>query len=118
MAMKRLMSLWQAWLQQKRVATTKHELHLVVLPAGEEVLVSHTADCVGAACPRPQMVTMRMLETMKKGDVLELVSDNPTTVETIPALAMTLYCRHLATVHTNSGWYIYIRKDDERNAGI
>jgi TusA-related sulfurtransferase len=49
---------------------------------------------------------------MSKGDVMELVSDNPTTVETIPALAMALSSRHLVTLHTDTGWRIYLRKED------
>lgn len=57
------------------------------------------------------MVTMHTLEEMHQGEILELVSDNPTTVETIPALAMVLFCKHLATVHEDNGWRIYIQKD-------
>lgn len=110
--MKQLAALWRTWLQRKRRVIVNREMHSVELPSGEIVQVSHTADCMGAACPRPQLVTMRMLESMEKGDVLELLSDNPTTVETIPALAMVLYSRHLATLHTDSGWRIYIQKDD------
>lgn len=87
-------------------------LHIVELPDGKTVQVTHTADCMGAACPRPQLATMNMLESMETGDVLELISDNPTTVETIPALAMSFCSQHLATLHTDTGWRIYIRKGD------
>lgn len=110
--MKQLVTAWRKWLQRKRGVVVDRELHQVELPGGEIVQISHTADCMGAACPRPQLVTMSTLETMEKGDVLELISDNPTTVETIPALAMVLYSQHLATLHTDSGWRIYIRKDE------
>lgn len=110
--MKQLAFLLRSWLQRKHEVVVNRELHSVELPGGEIVHVSHVADCMGAACPRPQLVTMKMLEAMGKGDVLELISDNPTTVETIPALAMVLYSRHLATLHTDNGWRIYIRKED------
>lgn len=110
--MKPLLALWRSWLGRSNEVIVNRKLHPVELPWGEVVQVSHTADCMGAACPRPQLVTMRMLETMKKGDVLELVSDNPTTVETIPALAMVLCSRHLATLHTDIGWHIYLRKEE------
>lgn len=110
--MKQLVALWRKWLQRRHEVIVDRKRRPVVLPWGEIVQVSHTADCMGAACPRPQLITMRMLEDMQKGDVLELVSDNPTTVETIPALAMVLSSRHLATLHTDSGWRIYLRKEE------
>ena len=110
--MKQLMALLSKWFARRREVVVDRKLHPVELPWGEVVQVSHSADCIGAACPRPQLVTMRMLETMSKGDVMELVSDNPTTVETIPALAMALSSRHLATLHTDAGWRIYLRKED------
>ncbi len=111
--MKQLMALLSKWFERRREVTVDRKLHPVELPWGEVVQISRTADCMGAACPRPQLVTMRMLESMNKGDVLELISDNPTTVETIPALAMTLCSRHLATLHTDNGWRIYLRKEEE-----
>lgn len=110
--MKQLAALCRRWLRLEPEVVVDRKVHLVEMPWGEVVQVTHTADCMGAACPRPQMVTMRMLETMEKGDVLELVSDNPTTVETIPALAMALCSRHLATQHTDNGWRIYLRKEE------
>lgn len=110
--MKLLGTLWKKCFKSSHEITVKKILHLVELPGGETVQVTHTADCIGASCPRPQLVTMSMLNEMKSGDVLELVSDNPTTVETIPALAMVRYSDHLATLHTKTGWRIYIRKSD------
>ena len=112
-----LLSIWRKWLQQKSEVITKKDLHLVDLPNLGEVAVSHTADCLGAACPRPQLITMQLLEKMESGDVLEVVSDNPTTVETIPALAMVLYSKHLATLHTDNDWRIYILKGEDGSVG-
>ncbi|MBE9559300.1 MAG: sulfurtransferase TusA family protein [Proteobacteria bacterium] len=110
--MKQQFTTWWAWLLRKEVISISRELHSVELPDGEVVRVTHTVDCMDTSCPRPQMAAMNMLETMKKGNVLELITDNPTAIETVPALVMTLYCQHLATIHTDDGWCIYIRKDD------
>ena len=110
--MKQLVALCRKWLRLEPEVVVDHKLHSVEMPWGDIVQVTHAADCMGAACPRPQLVTMRMLETMSKGEVLELISDNPTTVETIPALAMVLSSRHLATLHTDSGWRIYMQKEE------
>jgi TusA-related sulfurtransferase len=110
--MKRLVALWQTWFEPRHKFVVERAIHMVELPEGKMVQVTHIADCMGAACPRPQLITMNTLESMETGDVLELVSDNPTTVETIPALAMSLCSQHLATLHTDVGWRIYIRKGD------
>lgn len=110
--MKQKFTTWWAWLVRKEVISISRELHTVELPDGEIVQVTHSVDCLDTACPRPQMAAMNMLETMKEGDVLELITDNPTAIETVPALVMRLYSQHLATVHTDDGWCIYIRKDD------
>ncbi len=110
--MKQQFTTWWAWLLRKEVVSISRELHTVELPDGEIVRVSHTVDCLDTACPRPQMAAMNMLEKMKKGDVLELITDNPTAIETVPSLVMTLYSQHLATIQTDDGWCIYIRKDD------
>lgn len=110
--MKHLATLWRSWLERKSSVVVDQSLHQVDLPTGETIQVTHAVDCIGAACPRPQLATMSLLESMEAGDVLELVSDNPTTVETIPALAMVLCSQHLATLHTDTGWRIYIRKCD------
>jgi TusA-related sulfurtransferase len=82
----------------------------VDLPGLGSVEIMRSVDCLGAACPRPQLLAMQMVEELKDGDVFELYSDNPTSVETIPALVMTLYSTHLATVRGEHGWRIYVRK--------
>ena len=108
-------ALW-AKLLGKETITTSKQVHIVELPDGSKAEITRTADCIGASCPRPQLVTMHTLEEMHDGEILELVSDNPTTVETIPALAMVLFCKHLATIHDDKGWRIYIQKDNKQEA--
>ena len=106
-------TLWSGIFGKQKITTSK-QVRVVELPDGSRAEITRSADCVGASCPRPQLVTMHTLEEMKQGEILELVSDNPTTVETIPALAMVLFCRHLATVHDDDGWRIYIQKDNKQ----
>lgn len=67
-------------------------------------------DCLGAVCPRPQLLTMRALDHMQDGEVLELLVDNPSSSEAIPALCMSLGGTHLMTVRDDQGWRIYVRK--------
>lgn len=102
-----------SWLKNfwrgRRVSVTQ-ERRVVELPGLGAVQVARSADCLGAVCPRPQLLTMQTLEEMAEGEVLELRSDNPTSVETIPSLAMVLCSSHLATVRDEEEWRIYIRK--------
>lgn len=40
-------------------------------------------DVCGYVCPHPQIYAKKSLEKMAEGDVLEVVLDNPSSVETI-----------------------------------
>jgi tRNA 2-thiouridine synthesizing protein A len=44
-------------------------------------------DCQGYVCPHPQMYTKKALEKLQPGDVLEVVFDNPSSSESISAMA-------------------------------
>lgn len=72
--------------------------------------VQFRIDCLGAVCPRPQMLTMRALDQMADGEVLELVVDNPSSAEAIPAIGLALESEHLGTVRQDDGWHVYMRK--------
>lgn len=43
-------------------------------------------DVLGYVCPHPQIYTRKALEKMAKGDVLELMFDNPSSAESIGAM--------------------------------
>lgn len=82
----------------------------VTLPAVGSVEIARTLDCIGAVCPRPQMLTMRVLEELEEGEVIELLSDNPATVETLPALMFSHSGTHVATLKKRDHWRVYMRK--------
>lgn len=86
-----------------------------VLLDGVRVAVHYRIDCLGAVCPRPQLLTLKALDRMAPGEVLELLVDNPSSAEAIPALDMALGCRCLTTRRDADGWRIYVRKagDDD-----
>jgi tRNA 2-thiouridine synthesizing protein A len=69
-----------------------------------------SVDCLGAMCPRPQLLTMKVLGEVGSGGIVEVVLDNATAVEGFPALAQTLGCTHLATVREPDCWRVYLRK--------
>lgn len=101
---------WLTKLWRGRKVSIMQKVRMVELPGIGTVQVTRSVDCLGAVCPRPQLLTMQMVEELSEGEVFELLSDNPTSVETIPSLAMVLCSSHLATVRDAEGWRIYIRK--------
>jgi tRNA 2-thiouridine synthesizing protein A len=82
----------------------------VDLPGVGSLLVTRSVNCVGDGCPKPQLLTLKALNQVEVGDVVELVSDNPTAVETIPAMMMAVYGSHIATIRGDGCWKVYVRK--------
>jgi TusA-related sulfurtransferase len=68
------------------------------------------ADFTGDTCLRTNLATKRMLDAAEPGQVLEIISDNLSSVETIPFMLEGHGCEHLATVHQGDHWRIYARK--------
>ena len=81
-----------------------------VLPNGTKVAVKQQVNCLGDSCPRPQLLTRNALATAAQGDVIELLIDNPTSVEAIPPMMPGLASTHLATVRAERCWRVYVRK--------
>ncbi|MFP3976224.1 MAG: sulfurtransferase TusA family protein [Dehalococcoidia bacterium] len=50
----------------------------------EEIKPDETLDVKGEICPNPDVKTMKTLEKMEKGQVLEVLVDYPMSVERIP----------------------------------
>jgi len=50
------------------------------LPNGEYLL-----DLRGTVCPYPVLYTRKALENLKGGEVLQVILDNPPSLETVPA---------------------------------
>lgn len=67
-------------------------------------------DFTGQTCLRTNLVTKRLLGSMRPGLVVEILSDNLSAVETIPFMLASHDCVHLATVHLDGSWKIYARK--------
>ncbi len=87
-------------------------------PAGEVTLgdgatytLAKKLDCIGDSCPRPQLMTKKALKEAASGDVIEILVDNPSSVEAIPPMMNDLDSSHLETIRANRCWEIYVRKD-------
>jgi tRNA 2-thiouridine synthesizing protein A len=82
----------------------------VTLPDGREITVSRQVDAIGDSCPRPQLMTRKAMKEVGAGEVVEVLVDNPTSVEALPPMCAELDCEHLATVNTGRAWHVYLRK--------
>lgn len=67
--------------------------------------------CEGEGCPRPQLRTLKALDEIDKGVVIEIITDNPSVVETIPSMMHMFEGQHLATVRGTDNWHIYVRRE-------
>jgi tRNA 2-thiouridine synthesizing protein A len=101
---------WFDLFQGRPAVSSRWMLRSVDIAGLGKVLVVRSVDCIGAMCPRPQLLTLKVLGEVGPGEVVEIVLDNPTAVEGFPALAETLGCAHLATVADPGCWRVYLRK--------
>lgn len=103
------MSLLDCFLEVRRDSGERLLREVDIAGQGRIVLV-RSVDCMGAMCPRPQLLTMKVLGEVGAGEVIEVLSDSPAAVEGFPALALALNCEHLAAVRDQGFWRIYLRK--------
>lgn len=82
----------------------------VDLPGIGRMHVAQSVDCRGAMCPRPQLLTMKVMGKMKAGEILEVRCDSAPAVEGFPALAASMASAHLCTVREPQGWRVYLCK--------
>ena len=83
----------------------------VKLSDGISYSLAQQLDCLGDSCPRPQMMTKKVLNNLQANDVVEITVDNPSSMEAVPPMGPQLGATHLETVTKNNCWKIYMRKD-------
>lgn len=52
-----------------------------------ELAKRRVLDLRGYVCPYPQLATLKALRSMEPGEELEVVTDNPPSVQNVPAIA-------------------------------
>ncbi len=87
--------------------TVKH----VELPRHGRLEIALSLDFVGDSCLRTNLLTKKVLDHARPGDVVEIVSDNLSSVETIPFMLGNYNCVHLHTSREAQTWRIYVRKE-------
>jgi TusA-related sulfurtransferase len=53
---------------------------------------------------------MKVMGEIRAGEVIEVLSDNPTAVEGFSSLALALNCTLLKTLAVQGHWRMYLRK--------
>ena len=86
------------------------EARAVEVPGHGAMLADASVDLTGENCLRTNLVTKRALDAALPGSVIEIVSDNLSSVETIPYMLAGHGCVHLGTLHLEGTWKIYARK--------
>jgi len=81
------------------------------LSDGTEVSIVEIVDCIGDSCPRPQLMTKKAVGKIATGEVIEVLVDNPSSVEALPPMCDEINATHLETVKGERSWQVYIRKD-------
>lgn len=83
----------------------------VTLGDGVTYVIARRVDCLGDSCPRPQLMAKKALAEIGPSEVIEVMLDNPSSVEALPPMCPPLNARHLETVKAERCWRVYIRKD-------
>lgn len=83
----------------------------VTLSDGTQAHIARQVDCLGVSCPRPQLMTKKAINEIAIGEIIEVLADNPSSVEALPPMCDELDATHLETVKATNCWRIYIRKD-------
>jgi len=87
------------------------DLQEVTLSDGNSYQIFQQIDCIGDSCPRPQMMTKKAINSAETNDVVEIIVDNPSSMEAVPPMGPQIGATHLETVTDNNCWKIYLRKD-------
>lgn len=73
--------------------------------------VALSLNFVGDTCLRTNLLTKRALAEAGDGDVIEIITDNLSSVETIPFMSPNYSGVHLTTCQDAKCWRIYVQKN-------
>lgn len=73
--------------------------------------VTLSLNFVGDTCLRINLLTKRALAEAADGDVIEIITDNLSSVETIPFMSPNYNGVHFATCQDAQCWKIYVQKN-------
>lgn len=83
----------------------------VTLEDGQRYTIGRTVDVLGDSCPRPQLMTKKALAEATAGTVIEVLIDNPTSMEAIPTIMATTHGTYLGTLKAERHWRVFVRRN-------
>ena len=95
----------------QNVETNKMRTWEVQLQDGTKVTVNNRLDCIGDTCPRPQLKLKKSIKGMESGEIVEVLINNPPSLETLPALCPEIGATQLDSLKETNLWKLYIQKD-------
>lgn len=96
---------------KKKDAAASGPVGEATLSNGNVITITQSVDCIGDSCPRPQLMTKKAVGQVGTGDVIEVLVDNPSSVEALPPMCDELGATHLETIQAPRCWKVYIQKD-------
>jgi len=72
-----------------------------------------TLDCMGLYCPMPIVKTAQKIKQIQKGQVLEILADDPGIKQDIPAWAKTTGNEYLGLEEADGEIKMYVRKTQD-----
>ena len=72
-----------------------------------------TLDCMGLYCPMPIVKTAQKMKQLEKGQVLEIVADDPGIKQDMPAWAKTTGNEFLGEEESDGEIKVYVRKTQD-----
>jgi TusA-related sulfurtransferase len=76
----------------------------------QDIAVAATLDTFGMLCPIPIIKTAARVKTMKKGEILKVMSDDPGILEDMPAWCTTSGNELVHIEERGEEYDVYIRK--------
>jgi tRNA 2-thiouridine synthesizing protein A len=74
------------------------------------ISASAVLDTFGLLCPMPIIKTAAKMKELKRGDVLEVLSDDPGIKEDMPAWCVTSGNQLLVIEETGDEFHVFVRK--------
>ena len=74
-----------------------------------------TLDAVGLYCPVPVMLTTEKIKELEKGEVLEVMTDDPDSLEDIPCWCKRTGHKFMKVVRENEVYKFYMQKMGEKD---
>ena len=82
-----------------------------------KLAVTETLDVLGLLCPEPIIRTAKRVRTMKPGEVLEVLSDDPVSDLDMRAWCHSFGHEYLGCEDQSGRFHLFVKVSDKRKSG-